>query len=122
QFAVDREMRALIIASTLVFAGSTWAAFTPEQAAQLPPPAEAPVDFQKDIKPVLDASCIKCHGRGKSKGGFAIDNRETFLKGGDSGPAVIPGKSGESLLVEMVSGIDPDIVMPQKGSKLTSAQ
>lgn len=115
-------MRALIIASTLVFAGSTWAAFTPEQAAQLPPPAEAPVDFQKDIKPVLDASCIKCHGRGKSKGGFAIDNRETFLKGGDSGPAVIPGKSGESLLVEMVSGIDPDIVMPQKGSKLTTAQ
>ena len=61
-------------------------------------------------------SCVKCHGRGKAKGDFQIDTRDTFLKGGESGPAVLEGKSGESLLIEMVSGLDPDNVMPQKGS------
>lgn len=98
------------------------AKFTPEQREKLPPAVTREVDFKRDVKPILDASCIKCHGRGKSKGDFAIDTRETFLKGGESGPAVIPGKSGESHLIEMVSGIDPDIIMPQKGSKLTPEQ
>lgn len=98
------------------------AKLAPEQREKLPPPAARDVDFVKDIKPIFEASCIKCHGRGKDKGGFAIDNRETFLKGGDSGPVAIAGKSGESLIVEMVSGLDPDNVMPQKGSKLTPEQ
>src|SRR4030095_7045606 len=48
--------------------------------------------------------------------------RETCLKGGESGPAVVPGKSEESLLIELVSGLNPESVMPKKGSKLTSAQ
>ncbi|HTG44582.1 MAG TPA: DUF1549 domain-containing protein, partial [Verrucomicrobiae bacterium] len=95
---------------------------TPEQRQKLPPPAEHSIDFSKEVRPILEASCIKCHGRGKAKGGFAIDNRETFLQGGDSGVVAEAGKSGESLLIEMVSGLDPDNVMPQKGSKLTSEQ
>ncbi|MCX6928977.1 MAG: hypothetical protein NT154_38060, partial [Verrucomicrobia bacterium] len=69
------------------------AAITPEQAAQLPPAANHPVSFSKEIKPLFEASCIKCHGRGKAKGGFRLDNRETLIKGGDSGPAILPGKS-----------------------------
>src|SRR5204863_9472166 len=75
-----------------------------------------------DIKPILEASCVKCHGRGKEKGGFKLDTRVTLLKGGDSGPAVIAGHSAESTLIELVSGLDPDNVMPVKGSKLTPAQ
>src|SRR5262249_49095806 len=101
---------------------SAYAKITPEQAAQLPPPTTHKVDFAKEIKPILETSCTKCHGRGKEKGGFKIDNRELFLKGGDSGPAVVVGKSQESLLIELVMGFDPDSVMPKKGSKLKPDQ
>ncbi len=113
-------IRVILIIVCLAVTAS--AQLSPEQREKLPPPAEHTVDFTKEIKPILEASCIKCHGRGKSKGGFAIDNRETFLKGGDSGVVAAPGKSAESLLIKMVSGLDPDNVMPQKGSKLTSTQ
>jgi mono/diheme cytochrome c family protein len=98
------------------------AAITPEQAAQLPPPASHTIDFSKEIKPIFESSCIKCHGRGKAKGGLKIDNRETMLKGGDSGPVIVPGKSAQSLLIELVQGFDPDSAMPKKGSRLTPAQ
>src|SRR2546425_12245232 len=87
------------------------AAITPEQAKLLPPPATHSVDFSKEIKPIFEASCIKCHGRGKDKGGLRIDTRETLLNGGDSGPVAIPGKSAESLLIALVQGVDPDNVM-----------
>src|SRR5258706_2942284 len=95
---------------------------TPEQLAQLPPPADHRIDFSNEIKPIFEASCIKCHGRGKDKGGLRIDTRETLLKGGESGPAVVAGKSAESLLVALVQGFDPDSVMPKKGSRLTPEQ
>jgi hypothetical protein len=80
------------------------------------------VDFARDIQPIFEASCVKCHGRGKDKGGFRLDTRETFLKGGDSGASAEAGKSAESYLIELVSGLDPDNVMPVKGSKLTAKQ
>jgi mono/diheme cytochrome c family protein len=95
---------------------------TPEQVAQLPPPADHKIDFSKEIKPIFEASCVKCHGRGKDKGGLRIDTRETLLKGGDSGAVVVPGKSAESLLIALVQGFDPDSVMPKKGSRLTRDQ
>jgi len=98
------------------------AKLTPEQVASLPKSLTRPVSFREDVKPILEASCVKCHARGQSKGGFRLETREQLLKGGDSGAAVIPGKSVESYLVELVAGVDPDNVMPQKGSKLTTEQ
>ena len=102
--------------------GAAQVAITPEQAAQLPPLAGHAVSFSKEIKPIFEASCINCHGRGKDKGGFRVDTRETTLKGGDGGPAVLPGKSAESLIIALVQGIDPDNIMPRKGSRLTTEQ
>ena len=102
--------------------GAAQAAITPEQAAQLPPAAGHAVSFSREIKPIFEASCINCHGRGKDKGGFRVDTRETTLKGGDSGPAVLPGKSAESLIIALVQGVDPDNIMPRKGSRLTTEQ
>jgi hypothetical protein len=58
----------------------------------------------------------------QDKGGFKLDTRETFLKGGDSGEVASAGQSAGSLLIELVSGLDPDNVMPVKGSKLTPRQ
>src|SRR5688572_28386642 len=110
-------LRAILILS--MAAASAQAKFTTEQRAKLPPAATGTVDFKRDIQPIFEKSCVSCHGRGRDKGGFVVDTRETVLKGGDSGPAVVMGKSEESLLIELVSGLDPDNVMPAKGKKLT---
>ena len=98
------------------------AKLSPEQIQTLPAPAAGRVVFSRDIKPIFNSSCIKCHGRGRNKGGFQLDTRDTLLKGGDSGPAVLKGKSEDSLLIELVSGVDPDNIMPKKGSRLTAEQ
>jgi mono/diheme cytochrome c family protein len=99
-----------------------WGALTPEQLKALPPAASHPVDFKTEIKPIFEASCVRCHGRGRDKGGLQIDSRETLLKGGDSGPAVKPGHGAESYLLALVAGVDSDEVMPKKGKKLTTDQ
>ncbi|MBI3414995.1 MAG: DUF1549 domain-containing protein [Verrucomicrobia bacterium] len=112
----------LVLAILLSVPRMAGAKISPEQAAQLPPPASHTVNFQSEIKPILEASCVKCHGRGKAKGGFQLDTRETFLKPADSGPVAVVGKSAESYLIELVAGLDPDNVMPKKGSKLTPTQ
>jgi uncharacterized protein DUF1549/cytochrome c len=93
-----------------------------EIAAKLPPVANRPVDFAKDIKPLFEASCIQCHAKGKTKGGLSLETRELMLKGGSSGPALVVGKSGESMMVHLVAAVDPDNVMPMKGTKWTPEQ
>ncbi len=110
-------------------AGLAWAGFcaaagalTPAQRAQLPAPAAQPVQFARDIKPILEAACSKCHGGGRAQGGFRLDTRETTIKGGKTGPAAVPGNSAESYLVELVSGLNPDAVMPRKGTRLKPAE
>src|SRR5436190_8562482 len=88
----------------------------------LPAPAGHAIDFTKEIKPLFEASCVKCHAKGKDKGGFSLETREAFLKGGETGPAAQSGNSGESYVVSLVAGTDPDEVMPKKGTKWTAEQ
>jgi mono/diheme cytochrome c family protein len=107
------------VLSALLLPVAAFAALTPEQVKQLPPPATHKIDFTKEVKPIFDASCTRCHGRGRNKGGLALDTRDTLMKGGDSGAAIVPGKSQESYLIALVAGVDPDSVMPKKGKKLT---
>lgn len=106
----------------LAFCPCALGKMTPEQIQSLPPAASRSVVFSQDIKPIFDASCVKCHGGGRTKGGFQLDTRETVLQGGDSGRAVVPGQSEESLLIQLVAGVNPDEVMPKKGSRLTAQQ
>jgi mono/diheme cytochrome c family protein len=119
---MNRDLSIVVLGLFLGTSGAIAAGLSPERLKSLPPPADHKVDFIKEIKPIFEASCIKCHGRGKAKGGLSLENRGTLLKGGDSGAAIAPGKSGESYLVELVSGLNPDLVMPQKGSKLKPEQ
>src|SRR3954451_16812070 len=86
-------------------------ALTAEEIAKLPPAANRRIDFAHDVKPILDASCVKCHGRGRDKGKFNFDSVENLMKGGESGAPLVPGASAESILIELVAGIDPDYVM-----------
>ena len=109
----------VFVAALLLAAPTMRGALTPEQVKALPPPADHHIDFKTEIKPIFEASCIRCHGRGRDRGGLRIDSRETLLKGGDSGPAAVAGKSADSYLIALVSGADPDEVMPKKGKKLT---
>lgn len=117
------DLRAAIgICLLLALAPSAMAKLTAEQIEALPPAVSRTVVFSKDIKPIFDASCVKCHARGRSKGGFQLDSRDTILKGGESGPAVMSGRSQDSLMIELVAGVDPDNAMPKKGKRLTAEQ
>lgn len=103
-------------------ASAAGAASAATPAPPLPPPAERPADFARDIKPIFEASCIKCHAHGQKKGGFRLDSRELILEGGESGPGAKAGSSAESLLIQLVAGQDPDRLMPAKGAPLTARQ
>ena len=80
--------------------------------------------FEGKIRPLLAAHCLKCHSaaEGKTKGGLALDSRDATLKGGDSGPAVIPGNPDKSPLIRAVRYTDSNLQMPPKGEKLSDAQ
>src|SRR4051794_33032437 len=74
--------------------------------------------FEKKIRPVLADKCYKCHAENseKIKGGLTLDTREGARRGGDSGPAVVPGDLKESLLIEAVHYDNKDFAMPPKKS------
>jgi mono/diheme cytochrome c family protein len=69
--------------------------------------------FEERVRPLLAEHCYTCHGEKKQKGGLRLDSLEAILTGGESGPAIIAGKPGESLLVEAINyaGLE----MPPKG-------
>jgi hypothetical protein len=80
--------------------------------------------FERHIRPVLVEHCYSCHSAkaDKLKGGLLLDTREGTLKGGDSGPALVPGSPEKSLLLLALRGADPDTVMPPKpGKRLPAA-
>jgi hypothetical protein len=84
--------------------------------------AAEPVDndyFEKKVRPILAANCANCHDAKKHKGGLRMDSKAEFAKGGENGPAVVPGDPAKSRLVKAVN-YDDDIKMPPKG-KLSDA-
>ena len=71
--------------------------------------------FESKVRPVLAANCVECHGSAKTSGGLRLDSREAVLKGGDSGPAVVPGDVESSLLAIAVKhDKDQFVQMPPK--------
>ena len=72
--------------------------------------------FENKVRPLLAERCLECHGPEKHKANLRLDSLAAILKGGDSGPALVPGKPEESLLVQAI-GYTSDIKMPPK-SKL----
>ena len=80
--------------------------------------------FLKKIQPILTDQCYKCHSHSadKIKGGLVVDSRSGLISGGDTGPAVVPGNPGKSLLIEAVNYQNHDLQMPPKDKKLTDDQ
>lgn len=91
-------------------------------AASLPPPVSRTVSFVEDVRPILESRCFSCHGPEKQKADLRLDRRSSALKGGESGPAIVPGQSAESRLIQRVTDAKDDQVMPPKGDRLTAEQ
>ena len=110
----ERLRAALAVAATAV--PFTAGAAAPSDLAQLD-------FFEKKIRPVLAEQCYECHSAGakKLKGGLMVDTADGLLKGGDSGPAIVPGKPEKSLLLETMSHEtkDEDLFMPPKKERLS---
>jgi hypothetical protein len=83
--------------------------------SKLPPASDQQdVTFEKDIRPLLKASCVRCHGEDKPKRGLRLDNLAGVLAGGKEGKIVVAGDSKNSLMVAAAAGIDDKIAMPPK--------
>ena len=108
------------LAGWLMPAGATPAGPAAADPANLPPAAAVQVDFARDIHPLLEDHCVKCHGPEKQKGGLRLDNRTSALQGGDEGKVIVAGKSAESRLIHLTSGLEPDTRMPPEGAPLTA--
>src|SRR6185503_9699145 len=92
-------------------------------AAQFPALAQNKVDFAKDVQPILQENCIKCHGPEKQKGKLRLDSRGAAVKGGKDGPAFVVGDAAKSEMVRRISlpKADDDF-MPSEGEPLTKQQ
>ncbi len=92
---------------------------------KLPAAAAIQVDYDRDIRPIFEQSCLRCHGLEKPKSHFRLTSRGTALKGGDNNTDdIIPGDGGRSRLIQYVAGMVADTPMPPPGKAqpLTSAQ
>ena len=99
--------RPLLLVLAVAFGPASLPAATPEEGLAF---------FEKQIRPLLEDHCYNCHSTeaGKAKGGLKLDSRDGWMKGGESGPALVPGKPDESLLIRGVRRWDQDFQMPPK--------
>src|SRR5437870_505745 len=106
------EMKKLVLIVAGLVGFGTWEA-RPENK----------VDFAKDIQPILQKSCMECHGPEKPKGKLRLDSREAALKGGKDGVVIVPGQADKSEVYRRITlPAANDDVMPNKGDPLTKVQ
>src|SRR5262245_35572268 len=89
--------------------------------SRLPPAVARSVDFTRDVLPIFQSNCFKCHGPEKQRSGFRLDRRDSALKSGDAhAPNIKPGHSAESPLIHLVAGVLAELRMPEKGEPLSA--
>lgn len=115
---VGRFAVAGTLAAIALLIGNAWGI----ESAVIPPAAKREVDFAKDVLPLFKEHCYKCHGSARQEAGLRLDRRDDALNGGDGGPIFVAGKSAESKLIKYVAAVDPDVVMPPEGEKLSDEQ
>ncbi|MFT5142161.1 MAG: hypothetical protein ACI80V_000378 [Rhodothermales bacterium] len=82
--------------------------------------SQEPVDFNVEIRPILNEKCISCHGGVRRRAELSLQFREDALVGGESGdPAVVPGDASASRMVQLVTHPDPSERMPKEGAPLS---
>ena len=110
---------ATVIASLLAAASSVFAGEKTDLSkldlSKLPAPAAAQgVTFAKDIRPLFETSCFRCHGQDRQKGGLQLTSLDSVLRGGEDGKVLVAGDSKNSLLVIATAQIDEETAMPPK--------
>ena len=79
-----------------------------------------PVNFEKEILPILQKNCLACHSASEKQGNLILESAQGILKGGDTGAAAVPGKGLDSLLLKVASHqIEP--VMPPEGNDVAAS-
>jgi hypothetical protein len=106
-------MRVPVVVAALTAVGAGWVAWPPAPRAAEPVPP-----FQGQIAPLLTARCLRCHSGTGPKGKLDLSTRTAMLRGGKTGPAVVPGQAGGSLLFRRVR----DKEMPPNGKPLTESE
>lgn len=107
-------LTSFLISAGLALADDKWD-IAKLDLSKLPPAADKKgLTYTKDIRPLLEASCLRCHGEQRPKGGLRLDSLEALLKGGEDGKVVVAGDSKKSLLVAAAAQIDEQIAMPPK--------
>lgn len=110
-----------IVTSGLIFAGNLVSGSMSVLAADPVPLNVAaithsgPVDFEKEILPIMRRNCLACHSSTNHENDLVLETPQTILKGGSAGPAVVPGKSAESLLFQVATH-QKEPVMPPQGN------
>ncbi len=77
--------------------------------------AQTPVDYDKDVRPILAANCFGCHGPRQQQSGLRLDLRQNALRGGDYGVVIVPGKAADSKLIKRLIGSEVGLQMPPTG-------
>lgn len=94
-----------------------------ESATANAPPSpsneQALARFETQVRPMLHQHCVGCHGTERQRGGLRLDSRQAMLQGGESGPAIVPGRPDESLLIEM---LEEGRMPPKQEPRLTQDQ
>ena len=107
-----RAMLRRVIATTAITALAVFFA-----ARELPAQTGAEVRFNRDIRPIMSDTCLKCHGPGTHKAGLRLDLRDEAVKKAESGATpLVPGKPDQSEIVRRVMSSDADEVMPPPSS------
>ena len=84
--------------------------------------AAEPIDYGRDIQPILTKHCTSCHGAKKQRSSLRLDSVRAARRGGNSGPALVPGKSDASRLIIAITGGNDDVhAMPPKGPRLSAS-
>ena len=84
--------------------------------------AAAPVDYARDVKPILAAKCYRCHGPLKQESGLRLDTVALMRKGGERGAAIVAGRASESLIIKAVRGGDDIERMPAESKPLSDGE
>ena len=88
----------------------------------LAPATATPVDYTRDVKPILRSKCYACHGALKQEANLRLDTAALVRRGGENGPAIVPGQTTASLLLKRVTEESESERMPQQAAALTAAQ
>lgn len=116
--AISRNSVKVFFACAVLSLG--WFAFVKPAAAEFS--RQQPVDFERDIRPLLHARCIECHGANKQQSGLRLDQKSSAMKGGVGGAVIVPGNRQASELIRRVSSKDKSEMMPPTGERLTTRE